>query len=162
MGNLDQFIRELTDYYDGDPWYGSSFRAIVDDVSDTEALALPGNGQSIARLLWHMIKWRRALTERLIGTAGYTASADDADNWVALASLNSEAWRQGKVEYARLQRLLLSELSHRSEDFLDDEWQPGRNYRTLIAGVIQHDIYHLGQIAMLRALWRSGRGAPAV
>ncbi len=160
MGNLDQFILELTDYFDGSPWYGSSYRDIVDDISVEEALAIPGNGQSIARLLLHMIKWRRALTERLLGSPGFTTSSDDADNWVPLDSLDAAAWQEAKAEYDRLQGLLVAELSRRRENFLEEEWEPGRAYRTLIAGVIQHDIYHLGQIAMLRSLWRH-HGTPA-
>lgn len=156
MGNLEQFIVELKDLHHGDPWYGSSFHDIVDDITPAEALAVPANGQSIVRLLFHMIKWRKALSERLLGTPGYRSSADDADNWVPLDSLDEVKWREAKAEFDRLQRLILVELAKRDEAFLDVEWESGRTYRTLISGIIQHDIYHLGQIALLRSLWRRG------
>ena len=157
MTNLEQFIQEFEDFYNGRPWYGSNFHEIVDDLSPAEALAVPGNGHSIARLLFHMIKWRKALTERLIGTPGFTASDTDPDNWVPLNTLNEQTWAEAKSEYHRQQERLLSELKKRDEAFLDEEWMPGRNYRKLICGVVQHDIYHLGQIAQLRSLLRSGK-----
>ena len=157
MTTLKQFIQEFEDYYDGTPWYGNNFHQIVDSITPAEALAVPGNGQSIARLLFHMIKWRKALSERLIGTPGFVAKDDDPDNWVSLNSLTEESWEAAKKEYERQQNILISELKKRDEAFLDEEWMPGKNYRFLVAGVIQHDIYHLGQITLLRSLLRSAK-----
>ena len=33
MTHLDQFINELKLFYDGKPWYGSSFMKIVEDIT---------------------------------------------------------------------------------------------------------------------------------
>ncbi len=157
MTNLEQLIKEIEDFHSGRPWYGNNFHEIVDDITPQEALAVPGNGQSIARLLFHMIKWRKALTERLIGTPDFRANDDDPDNWVPLNSLNEESWEAAKKEFDRQQELLVSELKKRDESFLDEEWLPGKpyTYRWLVTGVAQHDIYHLGQISLLRSLLRS-------
>lgn len=157
MTTLPQFIKELEDAHEGKPWYGLSFHSIVDDITPKEALAVAGNGMSIARLVYHMIKWRKALSERLIGTPGFMAKDEDPDNWVPLNTLNEETWEAAKKEYDRQQELIISELKKRDEAFLDEEWYPERNYRYLVSGIIQHDIYHLGQISLLRSMLRSSK-----
>lgn len=161
MTNLQQFIKEITDFQNGIPWYGHNFHEIVDDITPGEALAVPGNGHSIARLVFHMIKWRKALSERLIGTPGFVAKDDDPDNWVPLNTLNAESWEAAKKEHERQFEIIVSELKKRDEPFLNEEWMPGKSYRYLIAGVIQHDIFHLGQISLLRSLLRSANKAKA-
>lgn len=159
MQTLPQLIQEFEDAHSGTPWYGLSFHEIVDDITAKEALATPGNGMSIARLLFHMIKWRKALSERLIGTPGFSAADNDPDNWVPLHTLTDETWEAAKKEYDHQQEVIVSELKKRDESFLEKEWRPGKNYRYLVSGVIQHDIFHLGQISLLRSLLRNAEKA---
>ena len=158
MTNLEQLIKEYSDFYDGIPWYGRNFKEIVDDITPQEALAVPGNGHSIARLLCHMIKWRKSLIIRLLGNTEFRASDEDPDNWPPLNTLNEEVWENAKKEFGELQDVLISELKKREDGFLDELFVPGKDrftYRYLYIGVIQHDIYHLGQISILKQLLRA-------
>ena len=158
MTHLEQFISEIKAFYEGQPWYGSSFKKIIGDISAKEALAVPGNGQSIVRLLCHMNKWRRSLTVRLQGNTEFRASDTDPDNWPPLNSLNEEVWEKAKDEFDQLQEILIEELGKREDAFLETPFIPEKEkyiYRYLITGVIQHDIYHLGQISTLKQLLRA-------
>jgi uncharacterized damage-inducible protein DinB len=151
---VQQFIYEFTDFFDGDPWFGDNYQTIIKDISDAEALHVPANGHSIARLLWHMVKWRRALAERLIGNLDYRAAVSDADNWRDLESIDANSWKEAKKQFDALQSLIVSELRLRNDAFLEDEFLPGHPYKPLVAGVVQHDIYHLGQIAFYKSVLR--------
>lgn len=158
MTNLEQLIKEYSDFYQGTPWYGRSFTEIVNDITAPEALAVAGNGQSIAQLLCHLIKWRKSLTIRLLGNTDFRASDQDPDNWPAQNTLNAEVWEQAKTEFGELQATIIAELKKREESFLDELFVPGNErytYRYLIIGVIQHDIYHLGQISLMKQLLRA-------
>jgi len=155
MNQIAQFIQEFEDAHHGTPWYGLNFHQIVDDITAKEALAVAGNGVSIARLVFHMIKWRKALSERLIGTSNFIASESDSDNWVPLNTLNEETWEAAKKEYDHQQKIIVEELKKRNDEFLAEEWKPGQTYRYLISGLIQHDIFHLGQISLIRSLLRN-------
>ncbi|MEO1257848.1 MAG: DinB family protein [Bacteroidota bacterium] len=158
MTQIDQFISEFKAFYDKKPWYGSSFKKIVDDITPKEALAVPGNGHSIARLLCHMNKWRRFLAIRLQGDTQFQVSDDDLDNWPALNTITVETWENAKSEFGELQQIIVDELSKREDSFLETPFSPRNEkyiYRYLISGVIQHDIYHLGQISLLKQLLRS-------
>lgn len=154
MTSLEQLITDFKDFYNGSPWFGDSYEDIVTDLSTQEALAVPPNGHSIAVLLWHIVKWRKALTERLLGNMDFQANVTDPDNWPDAKSQTSATWKAAKVAMAGQQKLLIEALSQKDEAFLDTDFVPGRPFRRLAHGVLQHDIYHLGQIAMLKSLIR--------
>jgi uncharacterized damage-inducible protein DinB len=153
---IQQLADDFTRLYDGNPWYGENFRQVVSDITHEEALALPPNGHSIARILWHIVKWRKALAERLLGNLDYRANVSDADNWRDPASIDGASWEEALKQFNALQSVIVSELRLRNDVFLDEEFLPGKTYRWLTVGVIQHDIYHLGQIALLKSLIRKG------
>lgn len=155
MQNLIHYhLEQWSTFYDGQPWYGSSFQAIVEDITEQEALYLPTNGHSIVRLLWHMVKWRKALTERLAGNTTYSANASDPDNWPEPDTLGPRSWALAKEAFAEQQRLLIELLQDKQDDFLEEEFLPGKKYGWMVAGVLQHDLYHLGQIALLKSCQR--------
>lgn len=160
MTSLEQLIKEYTEFYDGQPWYGSGFKKIIDDITPSEALAVPGNGHSIARLLCHINKWRRSLSIRLQGDIAFRASDTDPDNWPPINTLTEEVWENAKKEFGKLQEVIVEELKKRDESFLDQPFIPNNDkylYRYLVTGVIQHDIYHLGQISLLKQLLRANK-----
>ena len=151
---IDYHLEQWKAFYDGQPWYGDSFLTIVGDITEEEALHLPANRHSIVRLLWHMVKWRKALTERLTGRADYRADVTDPDNWPEPDMLGPRSWQLALDAFAEQQRLLIELLGGKTDDFLAEEFLPGKTYGWLIAGVLQHDLYHLGQIAFLKSCLR--------
>jgi uncharacterized damage-inducible protein DinB len=155
MTSLEQLIHDFRTTFDGDPWFGDSYSAIVGDIAPEEALAAPPNGHSICVLLWHMVKWRKALSERLLGNLAYRANVTDDDNWPPASDQTASTWEAARAAFAEQQAIIVRELSNRDEAFLDSEFLSGRTFRLLAMGVAQHDIYHLGQIAMLKGLVRA-------
>lgn len=158
MTNIEQLTKAFSDFYNGIPWYGKNFNEIIADITPNEALAVAGNKQSITRLLCHMNKWRRAVVIRLQGDLDFKVSDSDADNWPPINTLNKEVWENAKKEFGELQEIIIEELGKRDDEFLDKVFIPEKSrfdYRYLIMGVIQHDIYHLGQISLMKKLLRS-------
>lgn len=154
MTGIQRLTQDFTDFFDGNPWFGNNFKNIISDITPAEALAEPPNGHSIARLLWHMVKWRIALTERLLGNLAFRADVSDADNWRENETLDAESWEAAKRQYESLQTVIVTELGRRTDGFFDEEFLPGKKFGWLATGVVQHDIYHLGQIAMVKSLVR--------
>ncbi len=154
MTNIQQLADTYREFYDGKPWYGDCYAKIVADITPEEALYLPANQHSIARILWHIVKWRKALAERLLGNLDFRTAMSDPDNWREPEILDKMGWEEAKKQFDALQEVIVSELRKRNDAFLDDEFLPGKSYRMLTVGVIQHDIYHLGQIAFIKSLIR--------
>ncbi len=155
MTAIEQLVHDFKAFYNDNPWFGDSYLDVISDISPAEALATPPNQHSIVVLLWHMVKWRRALTERLLGNLDFRADVSDSDNWPDSIAQNAETWEAAKAAFAEQQAIIVEQLSARDEAFLDTDFVPGRTFRRLAGGVLQHDIYHLGQVAMVKALVRN-------
>ncbi|MBK9015671.1 MAG: DinB family protein [Saprospiraceae bacterium] len=155
MTAIEQLVHDFKAFYNDNPWFGDSYLDVISDISPTEALATPPNQHSIAVLLWHMVKWRKSLTERLLGNLDIRADVTDADNWPDASTQNAETWEAAKTAFAEQQTIIVEQLSGKDEAFLDTDFVPSRKFRRLAFGVLHHDIYHLGQVAMVKSLIRN-------
>lgn len=146
---ITAFTRKLREIYEGNPWYGDSFKQIVQDIDPERALILNHRNKSIIQLVWHMIFWRRPLLERLKGNPDFKATVNDPENWFKNRIFKPEDWPAALEAFDRQHTALLSLLSDQKDEFLETEYRDGRTMEWLVEGVIQHDLYHLGQIALL-------------
>ena len=140
----------------GDPWHGWSSKKILEDVSATEAVQRPLAGaQSIWDCTNHLIAWTEEVTARLSGSPGKAPVRGD---WPATIDSGPAAWAAtlAELKAARLALLDAIEKSHEEDLYtqvarLHDGAQSAPMTRAqTVSGLIDHDIYHLGQIAMLK------------
>ena len=135
--------------FDGSPWYGTAVMPMLESIGPEVAIKQL-KGRSILRLARHMLAWRTYVLYKLQGDDGFDIEmgseadwpTDDAMNWSAvLEALNTN------------QTQLLEVLKTFPETKLVER-VPGRQYtfRFMLEGMVQHDVYHLGQIALLKNL----------
>ena len=149
---LDIIINELKVCFDGKPWYGDSVMKKLDAI-DWHCVNNQDYGtKSIAVLLKHIINWRVFVIKKLQGDADYDIIIDELNDWVRIKIKNEQEWNKLKQEFRNTQREILEHLVNCNDDLLD-EMVPGKKYAfgPILQSVVQHDIYHLGQIAMLNA-----------
>lgn len=146
---------ELRRAFKGEAWHGSSLLDLLDDVSPDQARTrLLRSVHSIWELILHIDFWLQAALEatrgvpmpRLDGPQG-TASGD----WPGLHDDSAVAWFDAQ------DRLFqdAEKLAQAIEGFGDVRLQeavPGRAYDFyhLFHGIVQHSLYHGGQIAILK------------
>lgn len=147
---ISAYIEQYQTVHDGEPWFGESLKTILDDITPEEAIARGPGKSNIIRLVWHCIKWRQSLIERLRGTPNYHARMEDPDNWLSFDDPKMRDWAGALDRFEAQFEEIIRLLEHQQDTLLDKEFQPGRTYQTLIEGVLQHDIYHFGQISMLK------------
>jgi uncharacterized damage-inducible protein DinB len=128
----------------GSSAHGPSLHELIDDLTDAQAHAKPIDGaHSIAELLAHLTSWIDAIARRFEGEIFKTA---DVDNFPDVKMLTIDALR---ARFVSAHDRLLADAA-RMEDFL----QPvaGRDYNVLQAlnFVVDHSLYHAGQIALLK------------
>lgn len=152
--NIDQLIDRFQEVYQGNPWYGDSFQRMLHDVTPEMAQAQPPSHHSIAQLVWHMVKWRMPLLERLNGNLDFRASSDDPDNFPRYRPRTAEDWREALDTFARQQEEILSLLRQKSDSYLEEEYRDGHDMAWFINGVLQHDVYHIGQIGVVKTMVR--------
>ena len=101
---------------------------------------------SILELVGHMTVWRTFVTERLLG--GKNFEVTDEMNFPTPAS-----WPEALDALLISQEKLLQSLEQFPTQLLS-EVVPNRPYKffTMIHGIIHHDLYHLGQIVLIKRI----------
>jgi uncharacterized damage-inducible protein DinB len=141
---------QLRRAFEGEAWHGPSVLEALEGVSAEEACAHPVRGaHGIWELVLHLGSTYRLVLRRLRGDGAPLTPAED---WPPVPSPTAEGWG----EAVRVLRELNRELRHAARAFpaerLDEPLiaeGPNTAYTQLI-GITQHDLYHAGQISMLR------------
>ncbi|NND78559.1 MAG: DinB family protein [Maribacter sp.] len=156
MGKLEYIINDLEVCFDGKPWYGDSVMKKLDAVDWQCVNDQDYSNKSIAVLLQHMINWRIFVIKKLQGDAAYDIIIDELNDWTKVQVKNEQEWHLLKQEIRNTQKELLDLLANSTDEILDKK-VPGKKYTfgPILQSVAQHDIYHLGQIAMLNAKSKS-------
>jgi uncharacterized damage-inducible protein DinB len=72
----------------------------------------------------------------------------ESEDWRELDHTDKTLWKKGLAEFERLHYELITLLSSHSDEILTQKVKERNyNFRQLLNGIIQHDIYHIGQIA---------------
>lgn len=138
--------------YDGEPWYGDPIVKILKGISAQQAAAYPIPGaHSIWEIVLHLISWRRFGIEKLKGNAAYDVEWDSKEEWPAIPEVTGGNWAQTLAALAKSQMQILELLDAVEAEALERQVPP-RTYSLhfLLQGIIQHDLYHAGQISMLK------------
>lgn len=158
-------VDQLERAHAGDPWHGSSRASLLAGVTAEEARRRPAaEVHSIWELVLHMTAWTGEVTRRL---QGRMAAEPEMGDWPALpATPDERAWRAALAALDEahvalrdtVRRLDASRLATRVGDERNAALGTGVTFAQTITGLVQHDAYHSGQIALVRKLIRSGRG----
>jgi uncharacterized damage-inducible protein DinB len=142
----DQFRRA----FDGEAWHGPSVLSLLDGVTARQAASHPIPGaHSIWQLTMHIAAWERACKRRLEGDP---AQLTDLEDWQPINDTSEAAWENTKQQLIDNHRELLEAIAKVDDARLNDpivKDSQASVYVTLHGGV-QHDLYHAGQIAMLK------------
>lgn len=149
------YITNFTNLYEKGAWFGDTFMETLADVTEKEAFTPPMKGvHTIAELVSHVIYWRSPIIKKLKGEKVYAGSVDNPENWVPLDKLKTKGWKNLLDEFATSQKELLKLLKDSKPGFLKEEYSPGNSWDYVVEGIIQHDVYHLGQLALVKKMVR--------
>jgi uncharacterized damage-inducible protein DinB len=158
MTERDRLIDQLEREVSGEPWHGPSLANILEGITAEQAARKPSpNAHSIWEILLHMTGWKREVTRRAQGhEAGEPASGD----WPPTGEISEDRWRAAREDYVQAQRELIDLVRRLSEGQLETTIKgntaayigAGVTVRTNMYGILQHDVYHAGQIALLKKM----------
>lgn len=149
MNEIERIQDQLKRAMEGGAWHGPSVRELLQDVTAWQAAEHPvNNAHSIWELTLHIAAWNNAGRRRL---SGDRAELPDEEDWPAVADTSDTAWNNTKALLDQSYRQLQQAIAKLDIDRLDQPilQQMSSVYVTL-QGVIQHGLYHGGQIAMLK------------
>ena len=143
-------IDQLIDAYEGEPWFGRPAKQLLGEVDDETAFIKLNEQHSILELVWHMITWREFTINCLERSSEYDLKHFEDLDWRKLDHNNRSLWKDGLHKLESTQKRLIDELQQQDDAILEQQVRERNyDYRKLINGIIQHDIYHLGQIAYI-------------
>jgi hypothetical protein len=157
---VQQILAILDQAYDRKSWHGTNLRGSIRRVSPALAAWRPAPGRhNIWELVVHAAYWKYAAWRRLSG--GPRGSFPlEGSNWFERPQDVSEgAWRQDVALLNEMHRLLRGaaanlparELSRRPKGSTVTNF-------ALLSGVAAHDLYHAGQIQLLKRLSAGSSG----
>jgi uncharacterized damage-inducible protein DinB len=151
MNSEIQFlIEQFKDAYEGDPWFGKCATKLISETSTDDAFEQPAGQHSILELVWHLCTWREFAINRIQKDNSKDLHAFEEADWRQLDHSDKSLWQQGVERLQQTQAELLKVLQAQDDALLHQNVH-GRTYtyRKLIHGILQHDIYHLGQMAYI-------------
>ncbi|MEK6333863.1 MAG: DinB family protein [Acidobacteriota bacterium] len=151
MTEIEKILDQLKRAYEGGAWHGPSVREVLAGVSAQQAHARPlPNAHSIWELVHHIAVWENVGRRRLGGDRA-EIDISSPEDWPPADDTSESAWGQAKAALDRGHEALRLAIAGLAESRLNEPILPGLStvYVTL-HGVIQHDLYHAGQIAMLK------------
>ena len=157
---MDQRIRLLLEVFDqaytAPAWHGTPLKGSIRGVSVRDALWRPGKKRhSIWDLVLHTAYWKCMVRRRLLRDPEISFPRDGVD-WPQLPSVKNEgAWKRDRAlleEEHRLLRRAIATLDPR--ELHRRAWQSKWPVDTQVYGIASHDLYHAGQIQLLKRLMR--------
>ncbi|HKO56128.1 MAG TPA: DinB family protein [Thermoanaerobaculia bacterium] len=146
MRPIERLLEQINAVYGGPAWHGPALRNLLDNVTEEQARAHPvGGGHSILELLAHVRIWMDVAARRV---GGEVIASRSVDSWPDLASMSFA----GEVaELERAQGRFADAVARLGPDDLDKA-VPGKKHTIYaeVHGVLQHNTYHAGQIALLK------------
>jgi uncharacterized damage-inducible protein DinB len=145
---IKNIIRQLREIQDGSLWFDQYFKDKIENLSDADALARPlSQVHSVAEHVSHMLEWRKECLLRFKDIK--TDLMNSADDWKDNIELTKIGWANLKNAFYESTVTLIHALENQDDTYLETKFQDtDYNFHYLIEGIIQHDLYHLGQIGV--------------
>ncbi len=152
-------LRQLDEAYSRAGWYGPNLRGALRGVSAAAAAWRPGPGRhNVWELAVHAAYWKYAARRRLTGEKRGSFELKGS-NWIerpAPGFQGERAWREERALLEREHRALRGAIERVRDEDLDGRPAASRQTRErLIRGIAAHDVYHAGQIQLVKALRRA-------
>lgn len=148
---IERIIKLLNAAFHGGAWHGPSVLEVVKPVKPKQAEYKLGNVHTIAELMYHLTSWRIFAVQKINGNAEYEIVGDK--NFGKFNKIDEFELETLLMELSLSHDELLRVLEDKNDDFLMEN-VPGTEYDfyTLLHGVIHHDLYHAGQVSVLKKL----------
>lgn len=151
---INDLIRQMHELHDGSKWFDQYFRDKIGGLSEAEAFAKPHPQlHSVAEHVSHMLEWRKECIQRFQDKKYDLMHAPE--DWKDNAELRQAGWHSLLAAFEQSRYEMIALIEGKDDSYLQTPFQDTEyNYHYLIEGILQHDIYHLGQIGITLKMMR--------
>ena len=148
--NSVQIVRALLEEgYERKTWHGPNLKQSIKGVSAKQAAWRPGPGRhNIWEVTLHAAYWKYAVRRRLEGGKRGSFALEGSNFFPRpeKGKLNDAAWKADKALLEREHRAMLAAIRKTLGT------RPPDKVLRMLYGIAFHDVYHAGQIRLLRRL----------
>src|SRR5262245_40969155 len=157
MLDMEIIADQISRAFRGESWHGPSVREVLAGVSAEDAAAHPIAGaHSIWEIVLHLVGGYRLVLRRV---RGENAQLSQDEEWPPVAESSSEAWRENQRTLEELNQQFQSAVRAFPAERLSEELGSEYSAYVQFLGAPQHDLYHAGQIVLLKKALSASRGA---
>jgi uncharacterized damage-inducible protein DinB len=149
MSEINRILDQMDRAFSGEAWHGPDLMLLLKGVSAEDASKHPVPGaHSIWELVNHIAAWNTIVQQK---SKGEPVNVTTELDWPPVWEVSEVSWKRSLATLAENSTRLRSYVKTVRDDQLDEKVQR-ENYSqyVLLHGSVQHDLYHAGQIAVLK------------
>ena len=157
MSEVERIREQLRRAMEGGAWHGPAVEEVVAELTAERAATRPPGGvHSPWEVVLHVTAWLDVARRRL---QGEDFVPTDAEDWPAVEEVTEKAWTAARRSLSQAHASLQETLGTLGDGDLE-RGVAGQDYDgyVLAHGVIQHALYHAGQLALLMRMLPAERG----
>ena len=149
MSEISRIAKQLEKTFTGRAWHGPAVEEALKDVTaEVAAAPSPGGDHSIWQIVEHMAFWESAVCRWL---AGDRYRPKDEESWSTVSDSSESAWQATLERLRKGHQALQAEVAKLDDSRLVEKiFDDMPSVYAILHGIAQHNIYHTGQIAILK------------
>jgi uncharacterized damage-inducible protein DinB len=149
-------VRMLQQAYDHKAWHGTNLRGSLRGLTPAQAAWRPGAGRhSIQELALHCAYWNDTVVRRLTGAKRGSFPLEGSNFFPRPGVSSSQEWKDDLRLLEETHRTLIATVSALHDVDLSRRAPGGKGtmaIEALVYGVGCHDVYHAGQVQLIKRM----------
>ncbi len=150
MSEIDRILDQMDRAFSGDAWHGPPLKSLIDSLRTEDASKhAVQDAHSIWEIVQHITAWNTIVRRELSGEA---LSITPEQDWPPVTELSEAAWQGAVGNLVEAHSRLRATVRGLPDEQLDEKpsKRTDNSRYVMLHGVVQHDLYHAGQIAVLK------------
>jgi uncharacterized damage-inducible protein DinB len=152
---IQQLLAMIDQAYDHTSWHGTNLRGSIRRISLEQAAWRPNPARhNIWETVVHAAYWKYAVNRRFTGSARGSFPLKGSNWFTRPESQTAKAWKADVELLDHMHRILReSVMSLSPKDLVRTPAGKKVSNFTVLSGIAAHDLYHAGQIQLLKKLY---------
>ena len=152
MTEIDLLLVQIDQAYNRHSWHGTNLRGSIRGMTAQDAAWRPRAGRhSVQEIVVHAAYWKYTVRRRLAGEKRGSFQLAGS-NWFPRPHADADLWRQDVRLLNDCHRLMRGAIAALDRRRLPRTFGGSTTALELVSGIIAHDLYHAGQIQLLKRM----------
>jgi uncharacterized damage-inducible protein DinB len=149
VNEINRLVDQMDRAFSGEAWHGPDLTQLLNGISAEDASKHPVPGaHSIWELVNHIAAWNTIVQHK---SKGEPIEVTTGIDWPPVWDTSEVDWKRSLATLAESRTRLRNYVKTVRDDQLDEQvLRENYSRYVLLHGLVQHDLYHAGQIAVLK------------